>query len=186
VNPSILNGKKVIGTLGNILGEVEGIDVDINTWQISTLYVNLNDEAVAGFGIRKPFMSKVIVCLPTQVIKSVGDVITLNKPLSSLDEIARNCLVNPTKLKGKKIVGASGFTVGEIEGLDLDPVIWQVTSLQVSLTKDAASILGFSQPFLSRLIVAVPTHLVNLVGNMVVLNKTIIDLKSLKEQLLVS
>jgi len=82
--------------------------------------------------------------------------------------------------------GASGFTVGEIEGLDLDPVIWQVTSLQVSLTKDAASILGFSQPFLSRLIVAVPTHLVNLVGNMVVLNKTIIDLKSLKEQLLVS
>ena len=165
------------------MGEVEGIDVNINTWQISTLYVNLNDEAAAGFGIRKPFLSKVTVCLPTLVIQSVGDVLTLKESLSNLDEIAKNCLVNPTKLKGKKVVGASGFIVGEIEELDLDPVRWLVTSLQVGLTKDAASTLGFSQPFFSRLIVAIPTNLVNLVGNMIILNKTIVDLKTLKEQL---
>ena len=183
MDPSRLNGKKVIGAQGNIMGDVEGVDVNENTWQVSTLYVNLSDEAAAGFGIRKPFMSKVTVCLPTQVVGTVGDVLTLNEPLSNLDETARKCSVNPVKLKGKKVVGASGFVVGEAEGLDLDPTSWRVTSLQVSLTRDAGTMLGFGQSFLSRIIVSIPTNLVDLVGNMIILNKTIKDLQGLAEKL---
>ena len=34
-------------------GEVDGVDVDLNTWKASTLYVSLSDEAVAWFWTEK-------------------------------------------------------------------------------------------------------------------------------------
>ena len=64
MNPTILNDKKVIGSDGFILGEVEGVDVDLNTWQASMLYVRLSDEAAAGLGLKRFFMSKTTICLP--------------------------------------------------------------------------------------------------------------------------
>jgi sporulation protein YlmC with PRC-barrel domain len=174
-----LNGKKVIGAQGFIMGEVEGVDVNPNTWQVSTLYMSLSDEAAAGFGLRKPFMSKITICLPTQIVKSLGDVITLNEPLYNLDNAAKECLVNPIKLKGKTVMGAKGHTVGEVEALDLEPDNWQVTGLQVGLTDDAATKLGFNKTFLSKVVVAIPTKIVSSVGNMIILNEEIQDLKAL-------
>jgi sporulation protein YlmC with PRC-barrel domain len=179
MDPSILNGKKVIGAQGFILGEVEGVDVNSSTWQATTLHVSLSDEATAGFGLKKPFMSKITVCLSTQIIKSLGDVITLNEPLHNLDSAAKECLANPIKLKGKKVMGAKGQTVGEVEALEVEPVNWQVTGLQVSLTKDSATELGFNKTFLNKTIVTIPTKIVSSVGNMIVLNEGIQDLKAL-------
>ena len=102
MNPSRLNGMKVFGAEGFVLGEVEGVDVDLNAWKVSTLHVSLNDEAVAGFGLDKPFMSKITVCLPIKIVKSVGDAVFLNKSVVNLDEVARECLSGPTKLAGKR------------------------------------------------------------------------------------
>jgi sporulation protein YlmC with PRC-barrel domain len=77
MNPTRLNDKTVIGSEGFILGEVEGVNVDLNTWRASLLHVRLSDEAAAALGLRKPF-SKTTICLPINFVKSVGDVITLN------------------------------------------------------------------------------------------------------------
>ena len=175
-----MNDKKVIGSEGFILGEVEGVDVDLDTWQASMLYVRLSDEAAAGLGLRRSFMSKTTICLPIHFVKSVGDVITLNDAVSNLaDAAAKECLVNPTKLKGKKVMGAQGHNVGEVEALDLDPSSWKVTGLQVSLTNDAAADLGCSKPFLSKTVISIPTKIVSSVGNMIILNEDIQDFKAL-------
>jgi sporulation protein YlmC with PRC-barrel domain len=179
MDTSLLNGKKVIGAQSLILGEVEGVDVDSNTWQVSTMYVSLSDEAAIGFGLRKPFMSKITICLPTQIVKSLGDVITLKEPLYNLDGAANQCVINPTKLKGKTVMGAKGHAIGEVEALEVEPANWQVTSLQVSLTKDAATELGFNKTFLSKIVIAIPTKIVSSVGNMIILIEGIQDLKSL-------
>jgi sporulation protein YlmC with PRC-barrel domain len=179
LDPSILNGKKIIGAQGNILGEAEGIDVDLNTWQASTLYVNLSDEAAAGFGLNKPFMSRIIICLPTQTVGSIGDVITLKETLSNLEGVARECRVNPPKLRGKTVMGANGYIVGEVEGLDVEPGSWRVMGLQVSLCKEAAAELGLSKSFLSKVIVVIPSGIVGSVGNMIILSETVRDIGAL-------
>ncbi len=183
MDPSLLNGKKVIGAQGSILGVVEGVDVDLNTWCASTLYVSLSEEVAAGFGLKKPFMSKITVCLPTKSVKAIGDVITLTEPIFNLDSLAQQCTANPPNLKGKKVVGVKGYIVGEVEEIDIEPDNWQVTALQVSLTKDAAQELGLSKTFLRKVIIAIPTKIVNSVGNTILINEAIEDLKELIKNL---
>jgi sporulation protein YlmC with PRC-barrel domain len=182
VNPTILEGKKVVGSEGYILGEVDSVNINSNTWQANTFYVNLSDEATAELGFKKPFLSKITVCLPTQLVKTVGDIITLKEPIRNLENIAkRGNLVSSVELKGKKVVGAKGNAIGEIEGFDVELSSWQVTGLEVGLTDDAATELGFKRPFLSKVVIIIPTKIVSLVGNFVTLDKEIENLYSLME-----
>jgi sporulation protein YlmC with PRC-barrel domain len=182
MNPTILDGKKVVGSEGYILGEVDGIDVDLNTWQANAFYVNLSDEAIPELKFEKPFLSKVTICLPTQLVKAVGEVLTLKKPIRNLEDIKkRGFFAGFTKLRGKKVIGARGYVIGEVEGLDLDLSNWQVTGLQVGLTGDAATELGFKRPFLSKVVVIVPSKIVSQVGNFITLSKEIETLESLVE-----
>ena len=51
---------------------MDGVDIDINTWRASTFFVSLSDEAISELGFKKPFISKVTICLPTKLVKAVG------------------------------------------------------------------------------------------------------------------
>ena len=182
MNPSLLDGKKVVGTEGYILGEVDGIDIDLNTWQANAFFVSLSDEAASELGVKKPFLSKITVCLPTQLVKAVGEVITLKEPIRNLGDIEeKGILVSSTKLKGKKVIGAKGYTVGIVEGVDVEPSNWQITGLQVGLTDDAAKDLGFKRPFLSKVVIIIPTNVVSLIGNFINIDESVEDLESLAE-----
>jgi sporulation protein YlmC with PRC-barrel domain len=180
MNPSILDGKKVVGSEGYILGEVDGVDVDLNTWKASSFYVTLSNEATAEFGLKKPFLSKITVGLPSQLVKAVGEVITLKEPVRNLEDIAeREMAPSSTKLKGKKVISAKGHTVGEVEGIDLDIQTWQITGLQVGLTDDTATELGFKRPFFSKVAIIIPSKIISLVANFISLDKDIENLESL-------
>lgn len=182
MNPTLLDGKKVVGPEGYILGEVDGVNIDLNSWRASNFYVSLSDEATRELGFKKSFLSKTTVCLPTKLVKAVGEVITLKEPIRSLEDIAekRDC-ESFIKLKGKKVVGSEGFVVGEVEGLDLEPGSWQVKGLQVGLTDDAATKLGFKRPFRSKVVIIIPSTIVSLVGNLITLDESIKNLESLTE-----
>jgi sporulation protein YlmC with PRC-barrel domain len=180
--PNLLKGRKVVGSEGYFLGEVEGFDVDSNIWQAVAFYVSLSEEAMAELGFKKQFLRKIVICLPTRLIKEVGDVVTLNEPIRNLEDIAeKEICVNYAKLDGKKVVSDKGYVVGVVEGLDVEVSSWQVIGLEVGLTDDAAMELGFKRPFLSKVVVIIPSEVVEEVGNFVTLNKAIEDLTSLVE-----
>ena len=90
-------------------------------------------------------------------------------------------MVRSTKIKGKKVIGAKGYVLREVEGFDVELSNWQVTGLQVGLTDDAATELGFNRPFLSKVVIIIPSKLVSLVGNFISLDKTIENLESFVE-----
>jgi sporulation protein YlmC with PRC-barrel domain len=182
LNPDLLNGKTVVGTDGYILGEVDGVNVNLNTWETNAFFVNLSAEATAELGLKKPFLRKITVSLPTQLIKAVGEVVTLNEPIRNLEDVAeRGFLGSSAKLEGKKVTGAKGYAIGEVEGFDVDLSSWKVTGLEVGLTDEAAVELGFTRPFLSKVVVIIPSTIVRLVGNFISLNETIDRLGSLVE-----
>jgi hypothetical protein len=60
--------KKVYSSDNVLLGEVNSAELNEVNWQIMNFYVALTDEAVKKFGFKRPFLGKVIVCLPVSTI----------------------------------------------------------------------------------------------------------------------
>ena len=87
VEASKLAGRRIVSSKGNVFGETEGVEIDINTWQVPSLYVSLTDETTLELGFKKSFMSKVVVRLPTSCIAAVGDLITLNESVKNLKDV---------------------------------------------------------------------------------------------------
>jgi sporulation protein YlmC with PRC-barrel domain len=67
-----------------LLGEVESAELDMNTWQIRNFYIGLTDEATKILGFKRPFLGKVVVCLPVSTIKSYQDKAILNQTIEEL------------------------------------------------------------------------------------------------------
>ena len=84
---SKLNGTKVITANAYVLGEVDGAHVDIDTWKVTHLDVNLTNEATKELGFKKPFLGSIKVCLPVTIVKEFGDVITLENSLQELKNL---------------------------------------------------------------------------------------------------
>ena len=78
VEISRLFWKKAYTSEGFLLGEVESAELDMSTWQIKNFYVGLTDEATRVLGFKRPFLGKVVVCLPVSAIKSYQDTAILN------------------------------------------------------------------------------------------------------------
>jgi sporulation protein YlmC with PRC-barrel domain len=87
-----LNGMAVITDDALTLGEVDGVQADTVTWQITHLDVSLTKEATEELGFKKPMLGSITICLPTSAIKKVGDVITLDFSLKALKDL-KECQV---------------------------------------------------------------------------------------------
>lgn len=76
--------KKAFTSDAVLLGEVESAELDMNTWQITSFYVGLTDEATKTLGFKRPYLGKVVVCLPVSAIKSIKDTAILNQTMNEL------------------------------------------------------------------------------------------------------
>ena len=79
------------------------------------------------------------------------------------------------------VITSDAYTLGEVYGAHADIANWTITHLDVDLTKEATEELGFKKPFLGSIAVCLPIDSVKRVGDVITLNKTLMDLKNLKE-----
>jgi sporulation protein YlmC with PRC-barrel domain len=79
------------------------------------------------------------------------------------------------------VITSDAYTLGEVDGTHADITNWNITHLDVDLTKEATEELGFKKPFLGSLTVCLPIDAVKNVGDVITLNKTLMGLKNLKE-----
>lgn len=86
-----------------------------------------------------------------------------------------------SKLNGMKVITDDAFTLGEVEGAHAELGTWRITHLELSLTKDAARELAFKKPLLGSLSVCLPVTVVKQVGDVITLNQSLKEFKSLKE-----
>jgi len=89
VNVGKLNGKKIIGTKGKILGEVEGINLDTEKWLVTGLQVGLTNESALEAGFKRPALGQIVVVIPTEIISAVGDFITLKEAVQDLRDLVK-------------------------------------------------------------------------------------------------
>ena len=81
-----LSGKFVICAGGFDLGELNGVELNTDSWQVTHLHVKLSKPASEDLGFKKRFRSST-VCMPTSLVAKVGDNVLLSK---SLDELTKH------------------------------------------------------------------------------------------------
>ena len=85
-----LNGKSVVTTDAYALGEIDGIEFDIEKAAITHIRVDLTKEAAKELRFKKPIMGNVYVCIPLNLVQAYGHVINLNVPLEQIKTL-REC-----------------------------------------------------------------------------------------------
>jgi sporulation protein YlmC with PRC-barrel domain len=88
-------------------------------------------------------------------------------------------LVSVSRLVGKKVIGSNAYMLGEITGADVDTEKGLVTHLHVGLTDEATRELGFRKPLLGSVIVCLPINIIQATGDVISLNKSIIELRTI-------
>jgi len=79
-------GKKVIASGGQIVGEVKDAEINPNTWHVTHLQVKLTSAASGKFRFKKRFRTQT-VCMPVNLVSTISDVVTIQ---TSLDELNKN------------------------------------------------------------------------------------------------
>jgi sporulation protein YlmC with PRC-barrel domain len=76
--------KKVYSSDNILLGEVNSAELNEANWQIMNFYVVLTDEAAKKFSFKRPFLGKVIVCLPVSTIDTFKETLILKSTFKEL------------------------------------------------------------------------------------------------------
>jgi sporulation protein YlmC with PRC-barrel domain len=90
-------------------------------------------------------------------------------------------MVEITKLFWKNAYTSDDFLLGEVHSAELDTSNWQIVNLFIALSEEASKKLGFKHPYLGKVTVCLPVSTVESLSDKVVLNKTIEELKTLKQ-----
>lgn len=81
-----LSDKFVICAGGFDLGQINGVEIEPETWRVTHLHVKLSKSASEDLGFKKRIGSST-VCVPVNLIATLGDNVLLKK---TLDELSRH------------------------------------------------------------------------------------------------
>ena len=90
-------------------------------------------------------------------------------------------MVSVSKLMGKKVIAVNAYTLGEVHGAEVDTAKWQITHMIVSLTDEAIRELGFKKPILDHVVACLPINLIQAIGDVITLNKSLPELRPFVE-----
>ncbi len=85
VSADEISGKKVVSFKGDEIGEVRDVEFDLQKWEVTHLQLKLSNRAAVSLGYKKT-LGSYTVCMPVNLVSSVGDVVTINKTLLDIAE----------------------------------------------------------------------------------------------------
>jgi sporulation protein YlmC with PRC-barrel domain len=90
-------------------------------------------------------------------------------------------MMDVSKMNGVKVITANSYTLGEVEGANIDTKSWKMTHIKVGLSDEATRELGYSKPFLGSVKICLPVDSIDGYGDVMTLKKTLMDLKGSNE-----
>jgi sporulation protein YlmC with PRC-barrel domain len=178
-------GDEVISSDGNIIGVVDGIAIDTDTWKAPVIRICLNRGLDEPVGIRKPLFGAACIFTESINVDSISDFVTLSKKLGDL----KNYLINPSQVPlmagnivGRRVVGRHGREIGTVESIIFDTDgPWMVRSFNVRLEKGVIDDLKLKKSLLTTPLISIATKDIRTVGDIVMLSIDINQLQGILE-----
>jgi sporulation protein YlmC with PRC-barrel domain len=167
-------GDEVISSDGKIIGELDGIAIDTDTWRAPVVRICLNRGLDEALGVNKPLFGAACIFTESSNIENVSDLVTLSKTLGDL----KNFLINPSQVPlmagnivGRRAVGRKGQEIGIVESIVFDTDgPWMVRSISVRLGKEVAADLKVKKSLFNTPLISITTKDIRTVGDIVMLS----------------
>jgi sporulation protein YlmC with PRC-barrel domain len=85
----------------------------------------------------------------------------------------------PSDLNGKDVIAAGAVNLGTVSGIAFDPSTWDVTHVLIKLSEKSIETFGYQKRMLGGVAVRLPTAAIDAVADVVALNKSVDELKTL-------
>ena len=95
ISLSSMKGKKIFTSEGLSVGEVVRFELDPSIWKVRSIVAEVVDTAMEALELKKALMRPTEILIGKELVKSVGDVVTLNVTIQML----RSQLSTPTSKK---------------------------------------------------------------------------------------
>ena len=82
-----IEGRDVITTDGRDIGNLAGAWLDVSTWTVTSLIVELDKTVVDELNVKKPMLRTARVNIPTNYVRNIADVVQLNTDISTLSAV---------------------------------------------------------------------------------------------------
>ena len=90
-------------------------------------------------------------------------------------------MVKTSELRGLDVITSDAFTLGEVEGTEVDTKSWRLTHLHIELTEDATKELGFRKPILGHVTLCLPVERIKAFGDVITLKGEMAGVKDYPE-----
>ena len=87
--------------------------------------------------------------------------------------------ISDEHLRGRTVIAADGQAIGEVSALLIDASAWTIVALQIKLHKAVAEQLGAARGILRAATLELPVHLVQSVGDAVLLSVPTLELRQI-------
>lgn len=79
-----IRGRTVIDSMGRVLGQVEGLVVDVGSWQVRAVRVKLQKDVSDKLGEPRGTFRSAVIDVPAEAVTGVGDTVVLDRPVEHL------------------------------------------------------------------------------------------------------
>lgn len=179
-------GLEVISDDARVLGAAEKIVVDTTDWRAPALGIGLRKGVEEAMGLKKPLFGSASVFLQTSAVESVSDTITLNM---SMKEVGKALLEPDTRPKsagtimGTRVIGRKGRKIGTVDNFTFEPYRdWAITYMHVRLDRGVIEDLNRKRSMLGAPEIRVRTEDVRTVGDIVMLEVDVVELRDFLEK----
>ena len=90
-------------------------------------------------------------------------------------------MMDVSKMNGVKVITANSYTLGEVEGANVDTKSWKMTHVKIGLSDEATRELGYSKPLLGSVKICLPVDSIAGYGDVMTLKKSLMELKGSDE-----
>ena len=82
-----VRGRAVIDGSGRVVGMVDGVLIDNQSWRVEAFRVRLKREAAAQVGAEHRLLQAAILEIPVSLVHAAGDAVILNVPTTALRDL---------------------------------------------------------------------------------------------------
>jgi sporulation protein YlmC with PRC-barrel domain len=82
-----LRGRSVIDGTGRVIGAVDGLMIDSESWRVEAVRVRLRRDAAMQLGATPRFFQSATLEIPVELVHAAGDAVILNVPTTALREL---------------------------------------------------------------------------------------------------